>query len=514
MSNREWQGMDDKDADALFEDFVTDLPPEDIAANVTPWKKAIRRVLVGMALTTITLNFWCLQYILPTVGMILLLLGFRTLRRENKWFFGCFVLTLIRAACFFPLLILNTTVIRSIITGITDIESAMTVFNAFLILIEFVCFRSGIVSVQKKAGISPHAGGATALIVWYGLMCLLALFRYSGWIIGLLMVIVYLFILRSLYKVAKDTDEAGYALCAAPIKITDRCIVIGIAAFLAAGCACGYLFGGSYPMKWSPQSADEHHDVGEIKAQLSELGFPEYVLDDLSAEDIRACSGASEVVTDVTDEAFNGGRIETTKQQGEDGRQTVFQKTVCDVRELRITGVGVRISGERERWIIFHHFLWTNDAEFYGTEAIQLWPVYRGISEAWRSDGDVTGRVLCDKDGVTYVSDYYSLGEQSYTSNSPFFVGQHKTNVFATFSMPSSVERCRGYVAYPVAELRDGYIISSWFNYTHQQSPFQYPVVTAAEKRMTTAWNNAGAFKTVQDALQFYPTDGGAEPIN
>ena len=42
----------------------------------------------------------------------------------------------------------------------------------------------------------------------------------------------------------------------------------------------------------------------------------------------------------------------------------------------------------------------------------------------------------------------------------------------------------------------------------HQQTWLQYPVVTAMEKRLTTTWEDSGAFRTVQDALQFFPADG------
>lgn len=48
-------------------------------------------------------------------------------------------------------------------------------------------------------------------------------------------------------------------------------------------------------------------------------------------------------------------------------------------------------------------------------------------------------------------------------------------------------------------------------NYTHQRSWLQYPVVTAMEKRMTSAWNRAGVFLTVQDALQFHPLEEEVE---
>ena len=79
--------------------------------------------------------------------------------------------------------------------------------------------------------------------------------------------------------------------------------------------------------------------------------------------------------------------------------------------------------------------------------------------------------------------------------------------------MPRQGESYRGHGAYPIAEMQDGYIISSWVNYTHQRSWLQYPAMTAMEKRMTNSWNDAGAFMTVQDALQFYPTNEGVEMI-
>ena len=100
---------------------------------------------------------------------------------------------------------------------------------------------------------------------------------------------------------------------------------------------------------------------------------------------------------------------------------------------------------------------------------------------------------------------------QTFTSDSIFWGEQQSTDIFAAFSFPTDGGRQRGYLAYPVAELQDGYLISSWVNYTHQRSWLQYPVVTALEKRMTSAWNRAGVFLTVQDALQFHPLEEEAE---
>ena len=106
MSDRELEKMRDSDFEAMLESSVAGLPPEDIVAKVTPWKKSVNRILIGIALTVIKLNFWYIDYIIPAIGTIMMLLGFRTLRHENKWFGICFAVSVIRTAYFFSSLIL------------------------------------------------------------------------------------------------------------------------------------------------------------------------------------------------------------------------------------------------------------------------------------------------------------------------------------------------------------------------------------------------------------------------
>ncbi len=95
------------DLETLFSESFSALPPDEVVEKVNPFRRAVNRVLIGMALCTLTLNFWGLNYILPTVGVVLSLLGFRALRRENGYFAACFVLTLLRCAYFFPTIVLN-----------------------------------------------------------------------------------------------------------------------------------------------------------------------------------------------------------------------------------------------------------------------------------------------------------------------------------------------------------------------------------------------------------------------
>ncbi len=507
MCDRPWETMTDADFEAMLARSVPDTPPEEIVAEVTPWRRAMNRILFGMALCAITLNFLCLNYILPAIGTVLLLLGFRALRRENRWLGGCFAVTVIRAVYFFATLVLNTTILQSAVFT-PAVTTALTAVNAVLLLTLYFCFWRGLLAVQKKAGLPAQTGGAGALLAWYVLICVLAAVHYMGWIVPIAMLVGYVCILRSLFRLSRALDEAGYAIAPQPVRVTDRCIALVLAAALGIGCTLGYLFGGSYRMDWQPADASEQTQTAAIRQQLLDLGFPEAVLNDLTPEDIAACDGALRVVSVTEDHPFNDGRTVSHKESDGEGGVVSVLDTVYDVRELRLTSVGVQLPGAQETWRVFHHFLWTTDPGFYGTEVLQIWPADQNTPDGWRFAGDVTGRVLHDRDGQTFTAPYHALGRQTYTADSVFFGQRTCTDLFAPFSMPRHAEHARGYVAYSAAAVQSGCLLDSWINYTHQQSWLQYPAVTAQTHRMTCAQSSDGAFRTVQDALQLSPADG------
>ena len=81
MRENDWNELEE-----LLADSLPDLPPEEIVRSVTPWRRAMDRVLTGSALRAVTLSLFGLQYLLPALGTLLLLLGYRALRRENRFF--------------------------------------------------------------------------------------------------------------------------------------------------------------------------------------------------------------------------------------------------------------------------------------------------------------------------------------------------------------------------------------------------------------------------------------------
>ena len=224
--------MNDREFDALLESAAPELPPDDVARDVTPWRRAIGNILGGSAMCSITLNFFCLNYLLPTIGVILQLLGFRPLRRENRWFRACWLLTVLRAALFLPCIALNATIYSNAVYA-SSVGTALTYGTVAAQLLLFFCFWRALRAVRQKAGTEVRVGSAAALLIWYAAVLALAYVQYSGLLLGLAMLGCYILILRSLFRLSREMEESGYALTPAPVRLSDEMLVRAIAALLA-----------------------------------------------------------------------------------------------------------------------------------------------------------------------------------------------------------------------------------------------------------------------------------------
>ena len=487
MRENDWNELEE-----LLADGLPDLPPEEIVRSVTPWRRAMDRVLTGSALRAVTLSLFGLQYLLPALGTLLLLLGYRALRRENRWFRTCFVLAAAETAYSIPLLALNTSSVYAPQVLMPAVSQCLTVLEMGLLLTQFLCLWQGLRAVQGRAGLPPKANAALGIVAWYAALCLSARLGWQGWLWGIPVLAGYFFLLRGLFRLSRTLEEAGYVLRPAPIRLPDRWLAAGLAAILALGCLCGYRFGSRYPMDWQARDAAETRGTEEIRARLLELGFPQEVLDDLSAEDLAACRGAVRVIADTIDLPMNKGREVTTQTNG---GHDIFIDTVYDVRELRVTGVGVEIPGVRDTWLLVHHFRWREDPACRGTEALQLWLAGREDRGGWDLAGPITGRLLCDRDGETFTAPYAYLGCPSEARS---------YEAYAAFSLPREGEDCRGYLCYPVTAREGVSGFSSILHYTHQTSWRQYPARTAMAERMRNSWLGSEAFRTQGASLQAY----------
>ena len=142
---------DERRFDDLLREDAAALPPP-AAGEINPWSMAMTRVLWGLGLITITLNFLYLDVILPAVGGLLLVLGFCTLRRENTPLRWCYILSLaslaVRGAC--------------IVLAALPVETGLApaYVNIALLQVLYVCLWRGMVGVSRAAGEEKPAATA------------------------------------------------------------------------------------------------------------------------------------------------------------------------------------------------------------------------------------------------------------------------------------------------------------------------------------------------------------------
>lgn len=427
----------------------------------------VKWVLIGLSLNTFVVNLLCLNYILPAIGMVLLLLGFRALRRVNPWFQACWGITVIRALFFFPTLILNATIWQETLYA-TAFASLLAYGTFVLHLLLILLLKRAFHAMQRKTG------ALTAFAIWYLAMFSLAMLPYVGWPLILILFLAFAFILRKLCEFYDSVKELDFTT--PPVRLSDRALVGVLSSVLLIGIAVGYLCFDQYPMQWSASQP------GEASKELLDLGFPESILNDLTQEDRDTCENALAVTVNQRELPLNSE----------------------DTKDIRLTSVAVKLPGEQTKWKIIHHFQWLNEPAFPGTEALEIWPAYQD-NAGWLHDGPPTGQVLYDQDGITYTAPHFSAESVTHQEDSVFWGIQTSTDVFAEFSFPNGKERYRGYVAYDILEQLDDYSGVSHVNYIHQQSPFQYPVKTAKEHIMAYGFLYGTMFPVMQSSVAFGP---------
>lgn len=500
MSEQKKSFMDEQDFDALLSRSLPELPPEDIVARTVPGKKALNRILVGYFLSTFTINGLGLNLILPVIGQVLMLLGFRALQHENRWFSACYVFAVLQAFLRFGKLILDTTIFD---LPFEDPQSAANAFyialalQVLLTVVSLLCFWRGLRTVQKACGIRSKAIGVLALLAWNLLLCAVFVAQARGQFIGgytlLFLLVSLIIILWMIARQAKALDATGYVLQPAPLRLSDRTLTLIILGILAIGCTCGHLFFSSYDMDWQTVDSTESAATSETKSQLAALGFPEDILDDLTPEDLARCHGAEQVVVDAR--TLNS-------------ENPTFDNGDYDIR---LTNVIVLVPGETPHVVLFNHFSWLSIPKFYGTAALSILPTYEVSAELWRLENGPTGRILYDDGDDSFVADYHSIEMRTVTSNL-FRNVAPSLSLYASFIFPNQGTRQRGYITYTIAPraiLPEGYRQAGYsqMTYMHQKKRFLYPAETADS---SSIFSINGPFEAMQPApLIFELTESG-----
>lgn len=297
---------------------------ESYAQEISPVHDAVMKIVVGLALTTITIQFFYLQYILPAIGVMLLYLGMRTLRQGNGYFRIGWLLAAGRSVLFCAvLLLLATPCANNILTG-------LNLTGSFLAMLMVWAFGQGAKQAQEMVQGVKAKNPAMPVVLCQLIIFGLAKVEYQGGMLAVLLLLVaYGYALKAIYRCASCLDEAGYDLPAAPTRISgSRLMKLWLVGLLLG------LFGLTVAFGYAPveaeriAQADDGTTIGQsgqagdtggqtaLRKKLRTLGFPQDFLTRIEDEDLQGLKEAVAVEVNVKQEEAEGDAVAIATADG------------------------------------------------------------------------------------------------------------------------------------------------------------------------------------------------------
>lgn len=456
------------DDNRMFDDLLTrDLEcaalPCDVLKDLNPWTRSFRNILWGMGLSTFSIPVigkWCCL-----LGLLLLYMGFRPLRQENRWFRTAWLLALWRAVWYAALILSWGTPVNPVsLSRLSEILLSL-VISGLPLVGQYLCLWQGILAVCRRAGQPPQAKSAGYTAAFYaGLLALGAVWEVFSLsevsspvlILCELTALPALFVLlvHALWNTARAMDRAGYAITPAPVRLSGRTLIAGVfLLLLAAILACQMGFSRvSMPPAQSVQalSPAQNIQLERTRARLSTLGFPDRVLDSLPDEEVLRLDQAVQVEVTQSDHMTSSG--------GE------------------LAGDSVVVTRADGTCRVVHCFRWETQPNWRGLEAIVVFPCLHDLPGLEISR--VSGGLLWQEGETLYAQEFHQL-EQTCTPylDSAYQILTPKEQIRAQFSLPRSGEAIRAYVAYDIqADYSHGMLNYNFYAaYGRTEFPLNYP---------------------------------------
>lgn len=352
----------------------------------------------------------------------------------------------------------------------------------------YVCLWRGMIGVSRSAGAEkPAAPAAGALVIFYILLAALAIIGTRHTLLVLLLLLVYVLILRNLAKLFRSLADTGYAVTAAPVRVSNGGLLWSyLGALLAAVLLCMFL-GQRFPA--ALHLRDDAPQDEQIRQELLQKGFPRNVLDDLTADEVAKMAGARAVYRE-TDKLYNDteyreitlthyiadpayplrfDRTVTTKN--DDGtRSYTYVYRAYDTLEQTMTGVAVELADGQ--YIVIHHLRYDTQPAARYTEGMTVWPAWK-VEQDWTRGTLCSGRLLCTRQGQEQTAALHGLTYDGGQITDIF--GTRSADSFvAQWSRPSNADSVRVYVLYDTFRTGGADVLTSYGNYICQTKPV-YP---------------------------------------
>lgn len=441
------------DFDCALATSLSELPPpEETVRTVTPFRSAMGKVVAGLCLTCFTLELWYLQYLLPALGAILTVLGFRSLRNNNRWFKLCWIISIYEAILLYTVFLLSATPFLESLALIPLWLRGIAALG--MTVLRFLCLWRGLVRAAEEVG-QPRQTAAPALwaLGWYAVLVLLGvLWPHPGWAVGLAMGIAFVCIVRSLLRLSAALGGWGYAVRAAPVRIGSGKLAAAYLLSVLILAAVFSLASNHLPVEsHAVEQTFESAKIAAIRTDLTAMGFPEEWLDLLPEAEIEKLADAEACYVDPDawgDSTDNG---------------------------VRYTDIQVQTG-----WRTFrcYHFFTVNTPRSVLQNQVSL------SYDSHAVVSDVAGQILWEQGGALWAGDL-TLASDVHSS----FLGESSVYT-ALFSYPLFTTERQGWCAYSAVFSGDWFYGVTILHYQTQALRNLYPYLPLPEQPIVGILND------------------------
>lgn len=421
--------------------------------------ESIKKITIGFVFTIMTFNFLWLQYILPTIGAILLYIGFRDIRKENKSFNTGWIFSIINLGLHILNLIYVSTPLNTNSKNIGNIVFISTIFQITFLII----FRKGIKEMFGRKDIIIKKDPILRIIIWRITVVILAISELGQiWIISLPIIIYYFYIFRLLYKLSYDLEEKNTIDKNIIGGLNDKQILLGylVICIFVVGLCC--IFSNHIKL-----NSNEVVSINEFTTRniLIDKGVPVKIVKDIVDEDISKLNNILNI--EVFKENLTFDYIINDIRRGID-----FNDKESG-RNLEATTIFIELKGN-EMYAI-EYFNWGEEGPY--------WQDGFSISNTWPLEL-ISGRLLYDIEDVSYSSKIPRLRDGLVQSNDIFGANSQENKITGVINYPYKSKEQRGYVFYKI-NIQEGIItganIVNYMNYNH---PFRIPYEEVEKKNL------------------------------
>ena len=400
--------MSPNEFDRSLMENLSQLPPSpNEVQSYNPWRSAMTKILWGMALITFRFHFFYLEYLLPLLGAALLYLGYRSLRKENRWFKLCWALSGLYLLYCGVIYTLNATPLMAQITARPALNTGLGVLSSLFHLALLAALRQGIQTSFTAAERRPKDWigraalaylAALGIAAWSTLVPLTAQpdgpisfgpeitnegLYYARTIAA---AALFVLVLVCIWKQSSALTGLGYAIRTAPARLPAP-VFLALTALVLAGSVTAALWLSSRApaLEAQPLSAIQTEEYASVRAHLTDLGMDAALANSLDEAELARCRDALAVYDLPLAYAYGE---HTYNREDETGR--------ADMEYVTLRSWAVQLPHDQVRYYLT--FRWLENPEHNIRDGLT------GDPSSHDPSYDFSARVLWDQGGQTWTA--------------------------------------------------------------------------------------------------------------